>query len=65
MNGIGIKSGVNDCHWNLEGKCTNAKITRAEPTGISGHDWDSSMNCTLTQLGVVKCNEYLQQGRVP
>lgn len=58
MHGIGLKSGVNNCRWNIKGKCTNEKITKDElPFGFS-RDWDSKQNCTFTILGVHLCYEY-------
>lgn len=58
MNGIEIKSGVNNCEWNIKGKCTNKKITRAKISKIFTRDYESQINCTLTILGVNNCSEY-------
>jgi len=58
MNGIELKSGVNHCEWNIDGKCTNPLITRRElPFGFS-RDWDSKQNCTLTIYGVKYCHGF-------
>jgi len=61
MHGIKKESGVNDCYWNIDGKCTNQHITHNDiPAGFS-RDWDSKQNCTLTQYGVCLCSGYFQQ----
>ena len=59
MFGIKLVSGHNDCYWNIGGRCTNPKITGKK---IVTRDWNSKINCTLTQIGVVQCGEYWQQG---
>lgn len=46
MNGIELKSGINDCYWNTEGRCNHKKITG---------------NCTYTQIGISLCSRYFQQ----
>jgi hypothetical protein len=61
MHGIKLESGTNDCYWNLEGKCTCKAITRITTT--TSRDWDSKINCTVTQLGVHLCSEYKSQGK--
>ena len=58
MNGIELKSGVNNCHWNTKGKCTNQKITRNKIMRGYTRDWNSKQNCTLTILGVHVCSGY-------
>jgi hypothetical protein len=63
MNGIALGSGINDCLWNINGKCTSFKVTRAERKPAYSRDWDSRQNCTVTQLGVHCCNEYLPEGK--
>lgn len=58
VNGIPLKSGVNDCYWNCEGHCTNPGVTRKKlPEGYS-RDWDSLQNCPLTILGVILCSGF-------
>lgn len=59
MYRIKLESGVNNCHWNIEGKCTNKDVTRIK-TSMS-RAWDSKQNCTLTILGVHLCGGYLHQ----
>jgi len=61
MFGIELKSGVNNCDWNVEGKCTNVEVTRNEIPKSFSRDWDSKQNCTLTILGVWKCSGYKPQ----
>lgn len=62
MNGIELKSGVNNCFWNLEGRCTNPLVTRNPIDKMfSSRDWDSKQNCTVTILGVHNCSAYKQQ----
>ena len=39
MYGIELKSGINDCYFNCEGKCVNKNITRRKT--IMSCDWDS------------------------
>jgi len=58
------ESGVNDCHWNMDGRCTSLKVTRSKANRFWSRDWDSRQNCTLTQFGAPICGEYLQEGRV-
>lgn len=59
MYGIQIKSGVNNCYWNVEGKCTNSEITRNEvPLNLFSRDWDSIQNCTFTILSAHICGCY-------
>ncbi|MFA7114939.1 MAG: hypothetical protein WC214_05705 [Candidatus Omnitrophota bacterium] len=59
MHGIELKGGVNDCYYNIEGKCVNKAITRRKTNMRC--DWDSKINCSHTQLGVDYCSEYLRQ----
>jgi hypothetical protein len=64
LNGIEISSGINDCHWNLSGKCINKIITdysNKTPINFSAN-WHSKKNCTLTQFGVYLCSEYIPAG---
>jgi len=59
-----IAGGVNDCYWNIDGRCTSFDITRSDRDRTSTRDWDSNQNCTLTQLGVHVCGSYLSEGVV-
>lgn len=58
MNGIELKSGVNNCRWNVEGKCTNPEVTRNEIPEAFSRDWNSKQNCTLTIIGQFQCGGY-------
>lgn len=59
MVNLKLKSGENNCYYNISGKCTNPKITRGL-AGESGRDWDSKQNCTFTQDGAQSlCPKYL------
>ncbi len=58
MNGIELKSGVNNCYWNVQGKCTNETITRNKLLDGFSRDWDSKQNCTLTIFGIHACFGY-------
>jgi len=58
MNGIEIKSGVNNCYWNIKGKCTNHLVTRNDEQFGFSRDWDSKQNCTLTIFGISVCSGY-------
>ena len=60
MNGIDLKSGVNDCYWNVEGMCTHKKWYKNIPSGFS-RNWDSTESCTLTQLGTQLCSNYMKE----
>lgn len=61
MHGIEIKSGVNNCRWNIGGKCTCPLVTNTNlPPGYSRY-WDSTQNCTLTILGCHVCSQYRAQ----
>ena len=64
MNGIELKSGVNNCHWNIEGKCCNFAITHND--NPIGFHWDfySKRNCGLTILGVHCCSGYKPEKNV-
>ena len=58
VNGIPIASGVHDCYWVLDRKCTNPAITRNKiPKGYS-RDWESAQNCPLTILGTIYCGGF-------
>lgn len=59
MHGIELKSGINDCYFNCEGKCVNKIVTRSK-TNMSC-DWDSKQNCTFTQIGTELCDSYMKQ----
>ena len=59
MNGIELKSGINDCYFNCKGKCVNKNVTRTK-TRMSC-DWDSKQNCTFTQIGTELCDAYKKQ----
>lgn len=61
MHGIELKSGVNNCYWNIEGKCTNQSITRNKIPDAYSRDYDSKQNCTVTIIGVHLCSEYVPQ----
>jgi hypothetical protein len=56
--------GVNDCHWNLEGRCTNFLVTRNKRVSQFTRDWYSKQNCTFTQIGVHICGAYLPEGSI-
>jgi hypothetical protein len=58
MYGIPLESGVNNCYWNIGGKCTNVKVTLNTIPKSFSRDWDSKQSCTLTIVGVWKCSEY-------
>ena len=61
MYGISIEGGVNNCEWNVEGRCTNPEITKIIlPPGFT-RDWSSKQKCTLTIIGVHKCEKYEAQ----
>ena len=64
MNGIPCESGKNDCHWNVDGRCTSWVCTQTKSVPGQSRNWDSRQNCTLTQVGVPICGEYLQEGKV-
>lgn len=58
MVNLRTKSGENNCYFNINGICTNPKITRGL-TGESGRDWYSKQNCTFTQDGAQSlCSKY-------
>jgi hypothetical protein len=57
-------SGINDCHWNVDSKCTSYEVTRTKQDPVYSRDWDSKQNCTLTQIGVHMCGAYLPEGSV-
>ena len=58
MNGIELKSGVNNCYWNIDGKCTCKEITKNKIPETYHRDYNSKQNCTLTILGVHICSYY-------
>ena len=69
MSNIENEGGRNDCYWNVEGKCTN--LCMPGVPSIKGgqfyrwsRSWESNVNCVYTQIGVVKCGEYKQEGLV-
>lgn len=62
MNGIEIKSGINDCWWNMNGKCTFDKYKKFDKR--LKRDFNNVENCTLTQLGVHICSWYKQEGTI-
>ena len=61
---IPIKGGVNDCHWNIDGICSNWLVSTNERKIIATHsrNWESRIRCPLTQLGVHLCSEYIHEG---
>jgi len=63
MHGIEIRDGVNDCWWNVDGRCTCARLTRPRITYLNGRDYTSRVRCTLTQLGVHVCTGYRPEGQ--
>jgi hypothetical protein len=63
MHGIKLKTGVNDCHWNINGKCTNKLITRFEHR-IFKRNYDSRVNCAVTIIGCYCCAEYIAEGEI-
>lgn len=65
MNGIRLESGINNCHWNVGGKCTNPDVTRNHIQPAFSRDWGSKQNCTLTIIGVHKCGGYQSEGIHP
>lgn len=59
---IELKSGRNDCYWNVRGICTYDLYKRVTPNfSTSNRDWDSKRNCTVTQLGTQLCSAYKQE----
>ena len=62
MNGLPCESGKNDCYWNYEGRCTSWIVTQTKNRSNLTRNWDSKRNCTLTQIGVPMCGEYLRGG---
>lgn len=58
MNGIELKSGINDCHWNTDGKCQCYNVTKHVNGYGYSRDWYSKQNCTYTQIGTSLCSEY-------
>jgi len=42
----------------------NSDDTYNEGRYISKDNWDSHQNCTLTQIGVPICGDYLQEGKI-
>jgi len=61
MVNLNTKSGENNCYFNINGGCTNPKITRGI-AGDSERDWDSKQGCTFTQDGAQSlCSVYFFQ----
>ena len=60
MGTIKDEAGLNDCEFNIQGKCTNPEVSRGKPY-FSGKDWDSKVNCVLTQYGTRVCHVYKRQ----
>lgn len=58
MHGIELKAGVNNCYWNVKGKCTNPQVTHNKIMRGYSKDWSSRQNCTFTILGVCVCSAY-------
>ena len=58
MHGIPLHAGINNCIWNIDGKCTNYRVTRNPRNPCWSKDWDSKQNCTLTIIGVHKCGGF-------
>ncbi len=62
MYGIELASGINNCYWNINKKCTNCEITRKKINKLfKSRDWDSKINCVYTILGVHLCHGYKMQ----
>ena len=61
MHGIKLESGINDCHWNIVGKCTNYEITRNKRQHHFSRDYESKQNCVYTIIGVSLCGGYEKQ----
>jgi len=59
MYGIELKSGVNDCYWNVEGRCTFDKYKMHYPYGQ--RDLNSKENCIFTQIGTQLCSWYKKE----
>ena len=60
LNGIPVKSGINDCWWNKGGKCLNFAVTQNKHIlirnpGKYARDWDSKQNCVYTIQGTALC----------
>jgi hypothetical protein len=60
MNGIELKSGINNCYWNIKGKCTSYDITKNKKR-YSSRDCDSKCYCNFNIFRVHDCNEYQAQ----
>ena len=59
MNGIELGAGINNCYFNVDGKCTSWEVTRnTNPLPGFVRDWDSKQNCTVTIYGVHVCGGY-------
>jgi hypothetical protein len=56
--GIPLISGVNDCYWVYNGRCTNPDVTRNKIQPCFVHDWNSKMNCPLTICGSFNCGGF-------
>ncbi len=62
MNGIELKDGVNTCDWNINGRCTNPKVTHNKTPEWSYRDWVSKQNCVYTIMGTKLCSGF-KEGR--
>jgi len=69
MHGIKKESGVNDCYWNIDGKCTNQHITHNDteekatipiPSSCTGGRCPVSYGCSLVRDGIL-CHNRLWQ----
>jgi len=58
VNGIPLESGINDCYWVCNRKCTNPKVTRNNIPKSFSRDWDSKQNCTYTIIGTSICSGF-------
>ena len=63
MHGIELKSGHNDCWWNVRGVCTHRRTQRnLDKIPAEWHrNWNSKEKCTLTQLGTQLCSLYKKE----
>jgi len=55
MQGIPLESGVNDCYWVIDRRCTNPAITRNKIPSAYSRDWESRQNCFYTICGAFGC----------
>lgn len=56
IQGIPLESGVHDCYWVLDRRCTNPEITRNNIPSAYSRDWESRRNCPLTICGAMGCH---------